>query len=444
MRLAAAALAVGLRDRAAPAGRKARQSIAGPTSVGRRAAKMKPSDPPIDSNRHPRRARRTAATPGSLQPRHKPTPTPRRKEIRFPLTGGLGDQPMSHLRHRERSVASRRGSLTRHAFCARVAASSLVAAGELVASPVLRARLDVLGGIADYSGSPALALPLAAAALAAAQLWPDGLVEAVSGDRRIVLPADDLFAAPLTQLSRRFAGGDAWAAYVLGPIALLAREKGVEIHGLRILVRPTSRRARASAPRPRSRSQTCRPSPPVSHSRSSRAGSPSSGSGPSSCRAGAVRRHGPDGGGVRLGTESCSHCSAARPRSSARSRCRRRSSCGASTPASLTRSPASATGVHGVPRSWARRCSAAATSTWRHSSRPPLQPARLPEQLTGHAFLKLGLHVEDPFNVIEPRQPSTRSAPRPSIRSGAGPRPAVCGVPRPSPSPTLGRASLES
>ena len=122
------------------------------------------------------------------------------------------------------------------AFCAEIASSSLFAVGEPVAVARAPGRLDVLGGIADYSGSLVLALPLAAAALAAAQLRPDGLVEAVSGDRRIVLPTDDLFAAPLTQLSRRFAGGDAWAAYVLGPMALLAREEGVDIHGMRILI----------------------------------------------------------------------------------------------------------------------------------------------------------------------------------------------------------------
>ena len=122
------------------------------------------------------------------------------------------------------------------AFCAQIAASSLFAVGEPVAVARAPGRLDVLGGIADYSGSLVLALPLAAAALAAAQLRPDGLVVAVSGDRRIVLPADDLLAAPFPQLSRRFAGADAWAAYVLGPIALLAREEEVDVHGLRVLI----------------------------------------------------------------------------------------------------------------------------------------------------------------------------------------------------------------
>ena len=54
-------------------------------------------------------------------------------------------------------------------------------------------RLDVLGGIADYSGSLVLELPLAAAALAAAQPTDDGTVVAVSGDRRMTLDVADLF-----------------------------------------------------------------------------------------------------------------------------------------------------------------------------------------------------------------------------------------------------------
>ena len=113
------------------------------------------------------------------------------------------------------------------AFCLRVAASSLFAASEPVAVARAPGRLDVLGGIADYSGSLVLALPLAAAALAAAQIRPDGLVVAVSGDRRIALAADDLVGAPPEDLPRLFVGDDAWAAYVLGPVALFAREAPV-------------------------------------------------------------------------------------------------------------------------------------------------------------------------------------------------------------------------
>jgi L-arabinokinase len=122
------------------------------------------------------------------------------------------------------------------AFCARVGASSLFAGGEPVAVVRAPGRLDVLGGIADYSGSLVLALPLAAAALTAAQLRSDGRVVAVSGARRIALAADDLLGASLEDLTRRFVADDAWAAYVLGPVALLAREEKVDVRGLRLLV----------------------------------------------------------------------------------------------------------------------------------------------------------------------------------------------------------------
>jgi L-arabinokinase len=122
------------------------------------------------------------------------------------------------------------------AFCELVGASSLFAGGRPVAVARAPGRLDVLGGIADYSGSLVLGLPLAAAALAAAQLRADGRVVAVSGDRRIAVPADELLGAPLEDLSRRFVADDAWAAYVLGPVALLAREEQADVRGLRLLV----------------------------------------------------------------------------------------------------------------------------------------------------------------------------------------------------------------
>ena len=102
---------------------------------------------------------------------------------------------MPHLEAGDARAAAS-GFADADAFCLRVAASSLFAASEPVAVARAPGRLDVLGGIADYSGSLVLALPLAAAALAAAQIRPDGLVVAVSGDRRIALAADDLVGAP--------------------------------------------------------------------------------------------------------------------------------------------------------------------------------------------------------------------------------------------------------
>ena len=97
-------------------------------------------------------------------------------------------------------------------------------------------RLDVLGGISDYSGGLVLELPLRVAALAAAQPTDDGRVVAVSGGRRIAADADALAHASLDELAATFTGRDAWGAYVLGPVALLVRELGLPLAGLRVLI----------------------------------------------------------------------------------------------------------------------------------------------------------------------------------------------------------------
>ncbi len=97
-------------------------------------------------------------------------------------------------------------------------------------------RFDVFGGIADYAGGFVLGFPIGQAVLAAAQVAADGQVVAISGRRRLTVPAADLVEAPLDELARRFAGRDSWAAYVLGPVALLAREERLAITGLRLLI----------------------------------------------------------------------------------------------------------------------------------------------------------------------------------------------------------------
>jgi L-arabinokinase len=122
------------------------------------------------------------------------------------------------------------------AFSARARRHALFASGAPIVVARAPGRFDVLGGIADYSGGLVLGFPIRAAALAAAQLASDGQVIVVSGRRRISLPAADLFAAPLFELSRRLSDEDAWAAYVLGPVALLAREEQLPVTGLRLLL----------------------------------------------------------------------------------------------------------------------------------------------------------------------------------------------------------------
>ena len=122
------------------------------------------------------------------------------------------------------------------AFSVRVRRHALFTPGEPIEVARAPGRFDVLGGIADYAGGLVLGLPIRAAALAAAQAASDGQVIAVSGTRRLAIAAADLVESPLADLSRRFSGRDAWAAYVLGPVALLAREARLSMAGLRLLL----------------------------------------------------------------------------------------------------------------------------------------------------------------------------------------------------------------
>jgi galactokinase len=109
-------------------------------------------------------------------------------------------------------------------------------------------RLDVMGGIADYSGSLVLQLPIREAAFAAVQLIREpGVVVVTRGEsaaklRRVEFSGsqwqillgsgyntirDELRKTPIT----------AWAAYVLGPVVVLLRETSARLEGgLRILI----------------------------------------------------------------------------------------------------------------------------------------------------------------------------------------------------------------
>jgi L-arabinokinase len=111
-------------------------------------------------------------------------------------------------------------------------------------------RLDVMGGIADYSGALVLQLPLAEAACAAVQARDDDELHAWSpssdGSRtshvRMTLAALGLPDQPVSYAEARavFAAEpkNRWAAYVLGAVLVLARERSVRFHrGLAVLLR---------------------------------------------------------------------------------------------------------------------------------------------------------------------------------------------------------------
>ena len=121
--------------------------------------------------------------------------------------------------------------------------------GELV---VTRApgRLDLMGGIADYSGSLVLQMPIAEATLVALQRVAEPSVQIVSlnvdpggNHSTFTMPLSDLVddARPIGySLAQRYFkrnGKTAWAAYVAGALLVLMREKDVHFtDGMRILI----------------------------------------------------------------------------------------------------------------------------------------------------------------------------------------------------------------
>jgi galactokinase len=136
----------------------------------------------------------------------------------------------------EGSVSGEDPFLDAATFCDEVALNPFFTARSAITVARAPGRLDVLGGIADYSGSLVLELPLAAGALAAAQLQQDGSAVALSGGRRISLSLAELLDVPLAELAARFDNSSGWAAYVLGPVSLFLREERIRVPGLRILI----------------------------------------------------------------------------------------------------------------------------------------------------------------------------------------------------------------
>jgi len=122
------------------------------------------------------------------------------------------------------------------------------------AEPLLIARapgrLDLMGGIADYSGSLVLEMPLAVATLAAIQPSADPNITVcstaaseISGQPIVSLPLSSLQNAdqPLSfDEARRLLNRDpetSWAAYVIGVVVMLQRERQLRLAGgLRIMI----------------------------------------------------------------------------------------------------------------------------------------------------------------------------------------------------------------
>lgn len=104
-------------------------------------------------------------------------------------------------------------------------------------------RLDVMGGIGDYSGSLVLEMPLREAAFVAVQRTDAPYVRVVSAGfghdspplRDVRLPAAELSRRSRTYAEARTYFGEhterAWTAYVAGAIAALRVDHGVELAG---------------------------------------------------------------------------------------------------------------------------------------------------------------------------------------------------------------------
>lgn len=109
-------------------------------------------------------------------------------------------------------------------------------------------RLDVMGGIADYSGSLVLQLPLAEAAYALVQARCDGQVVVISGAGNdiggthiVEMPIAEIYryTANLADLQHMLkTKPDAmWTSYLLGVLAIVARQAHIYFHdGLTIVI----------------------------------------------------------------------------------------------------------------------------------------------------------------------------------------------------------------
>src|SRR5437867_10181930 len=109
-------------------------------------------------------------------------------------------------------------------------------------------RIDLMGGIADYSGSLVLQLSIRNATHVALQRADDHMLRIVS----LPVAADEshrVFEIDLRQLSIDYAearlffandSGNHWAAYVAGAFVMLSREADVSFdEGARILIQST-------------------------------------------------------------------------------------------------------------------------------------------------------------------------------------------------------------
>ena len=99
-------------------------------------------------------------------------------------------------------------------------------------------RLDVMGGIADYSGSLVLQRPIAEATFAAVQRVDEPILQIVSGSNRTY--TGGLSPVDYDVARNNFRNSDHWASYIAGVFLVLMRERGVVFSlGAKILISST-------------------------------------------------------------------------------------------------------------------------------------------------------------------------------------------------------------
>jgi len=105
-------------------------------------------------------------------------------------------------------------------------------------------RLDVMGGIADYSGSWVLQYALNRLTTVTARTNRSGKIKLTTTanikgiDKEVVVSIDDILAQNYIGLQARLSEGKSWTRYVLGGISVLSKEKGIELRkGADITVR---------------------------------------------------------------------------------------------------------------------------------------------------------------------------------------------------------------
>ena len=127
-------------------------------------------------------------------------------------------------------------------FIATLRDESLFERGAAVSVARAPGRLDVMGGIADYSGSLVLQRPIAEATFAAVQRIERPVLEIVSiGRSPCAIPIGTLApdGAPVDyERARAMFGTIAphWVSYVAGVFLVLARERGMPLAGARVVV----------------------------------------------------------------------------------------------------------------------------------------------------------------------------------------------------------------